>query len=202
MEEKTLKKIFMICAAVGIGTTALLLIPHLIFGEITGYDVQISMINTCILFMGLFARVSYSRFKPISKNAVKFGIVIVVAILLVMVAYRINEENEKKEWIKKLEYYAKVDLEYWIYQMEMEDAAIDLYNNNFTKDEEIMSAFYTIRVIHPFLTEQMLVLRNRMRVLVNNVTMDNYIDARDQYLLCMEMNIPYSDFISTILNGG
>lgn len=95
---------------------------------------------------------------------------------------------------------AKMGLKDMIYCDEQERLAINMYNNNFTKDEEIMSALYVLRDIRPFIVAQIPTLRDKLCILTKNITMHNYVEARDQYLLCKQMNDPYSENYTVYFN--
>ena len=188
MKQKTLEGLFGLCVTIGAGIGISMFILGLIDKQITEYDLQIEMIAFSILMVGWIIRASYSKIKY--KDAAEIGLAVGVVFLLIMTGVTAYNTHEQHECIQK---YEEEMSRYFAYESKQWEMAIDMYNDNFTKDEEIMSALYVIRDIHPFLTEQMPILKEKMDVLTNNVTVDNYVDARDQYLFCVEMNIPYSE---------
>lgn len=188
MKQKILEELFGMCLTVGTSIVITMFILGLIDKQMTEYDPQISMIAFSILMVSWIIRISYSKIK--CKDAAEIGIAVGVVFLLVITGVTAYNTYEKQEYIQK---YIEEISRYFADESKQRNLAIDMYNNNFTKDEEVMSALYVIRDIHPFLTKQMLILKEKMRILTNNVTVDNYVDARDQYLFCVEMNIPYSE---------
>ena len=200
-KQELSKKLFWLCTVIGTSIIILLFAVNICAYKLTGYDTQLYLIALSILIMGMIARVSYSTSKY--KNVYKCFLVGVVAFLLFItiitgtIAYRNYELQERMEDTRR---YVDAEFEYLQYEWEMEERAIYIYDNNFTKDEKIMSALYTIRSIYPFLDKQMPILRDKMAVLVDNVTLTNYAGARDQYLFCAEMNAPYSENYTTYFN--
>lgn len=188
MKQKKLEELFGLCVAVGAGVGISMFIIGLIDKQITEYGSQIEMIALGILMVGWIIRVSYSKIK--CKDAVEIGLGVGVGLLLIMVGVTAYNTYEQQEYIQK---YIEEQSRYFAYESKQKVIAFDMYNDNFTKDEEIMSALYVIRDIHPFLQKQMPILKEKMCILTNNITVDNYVDARDQYLFCMEMNVPYSE---------
>lgn len=68
---------------------------------------------------------------------------------------------------------------------------------NYTADAVMLPMFCNLTTIHPFLLEQMPYLREYMNILIDNVTVENYNCAYDQFVLCDTMDEDYSENYTT-----
>jgi hypothetical protein len=118
------------------------------------------------------------------------GLVILASIILgCMVNLYLERGREQEEHDKA---FLSMEYEIWSWQVKQEQAAIASYEE-YIKDNETMDAFYILRGINPFLKKQMPYLRDYMKILHDNITLENYGTAYNQFILCYTMDKSYSE---------
>ncbi|KPL02054.1 MAG: hypothetical protein AMJ90_06845 [candidate division Zixibacteria bacterium SM23_73_2] len=149
-------------------------------------DLIILLLGISFVFLGLMSLL----FNTDKEMAIAF---LIVAILIISgclgTYFKYTQEMDKE--IKTSDMRFKAHMEQWSWEQECMEKAIATYNV-YKNDLEIMNVFYNIRSIHPFLKQQMIPLREYMKNLTKNITVDNYDLAFKQFSLCYTMNIDYS----------
>lgn len=159
------------------------------------YQFLFERTNILLIYVGIgfiFASLIFLFFKEREKEMAVIFLVFAIILFSGVIGIYIKDYQEEQEWERIWDMQKMMAIEDIKWSMIWQKRAENAYQN-YTNDSEMMDAFTSIATIHPFLKEQMNHLREYMVILVNNVTIDNYTCAYEQFVLCYTIDRDYSE---------
>ena len=117
---------------------------------------------------------------------------IAIVVLIILISIGIFIVERERDYKEDSEMAIRALLNHMKWEAKCEKDAIRSYEE-YTRDNETMNAFFTLREINPFIKEQMPYLREYMKILHDNVTIGNYEIAHYQFRICNAMDKTYSE---------